>query len=171
MGSHSHCTRQGERRKAVLSSAAAWFSFVTSITFNIFQCFVRNKSPWRGSHGLPGIRTCCSRVSSICHCIYIGMHFGCSGLFVLPDDSVITKFLSFTFQVHRGEITVPWHRALAQPLMLVLLILFALIAYIYLRNGGKAQRRCEMPGSTRKISGGTKGIKADWLLHYIEKCV
>lgn len=72
-GSHLHCARQGDWRKAILNGAAAWFSFVILITFNNFQCFVSSKSPCRGSHGLPGIRTCCSHVTSVCQCTYIWM--------------------------------------------------------------------------------------------------
>lgn len=106
--SHPWCVRQGDRRKTVLSGAAAWFSFVILIAFNNFPSFVPNKSPCQGFHGLPGIRTCCSHVTSICHCSYIWMQ-----TYVLAvqvglcywTDSAIMRFLSFTFHICTREST------------------------------------------------------------------
>lgn len=66
-GSCPHCVGQGDRRKAVLSGAAAWFSFDSFIfiAFNNFLCFVTNKSPCQGPHSLPGITAGCL-VSPLC---------------------------------------------------------------------------------------------------------
>lgn len=167
-GPHPHCARQGDRRKAVLNSAAAWFSFVIFLTFNNFQCFVRNKSPCRGFHGLPGIRTCCSHVTPICHCTYIRMRFVCSVLFVLLDW--LSHYEVSKFHLPRKYMRAQWApRALPQLLTRPLPILCAAIAYIYLSDGGKARRRHEMPGSITKVSEDTKSSGADWLLGYIAK--
>lgn len=111
-GSYPHCVGQDDRRKAVLSSAAAWFSLDIFIAFNNFLCLCYDKSPCQGPHGLPGITACCSHVTSMCHYIHevVGIHFVCSGLFVLQDRPSHCEVSGFHLpNTHTWE-----HSALAQ---------------------------------------------------------
>lgn len=110
-GSHPNCVGQGGRRKAVLSSAAAQFSLDIFIAFNNFLCFVTNKSPSQGpSRHYSWLFT----VTSMCHYMHgtVGMHFVCSGLFVLQDWPSHCEVSEFHLpNAHTWE-----HSALAQGL-------------------------------------------------------
>lgn len=130
-GAHPHCVGQGDRRKAVLSSAAAQFSFDSFIfiAFNNFLCSVMNKSPCQGTHSLPGIAAGCSHITSMCHYTQgvAGMHFVCSGLSVLQNQPSHCEVSEFHLpSTHRWEPS-----ALAKLLTLALVILFSLIEYLF----------------------------------------
>lgn len=163
-GSYPHYVGQGDRRKAVLSSAAARFSFDIFIAFNNFLCFVTSKSPWQGAHGLPGITAGCSHVTSVCHCLHgvLGMHFVCSGLFVLQDWPRHRDVSEFHLpSTHTWE-----HSALAQG--------FGPAAHtgigdlLHLQNIYLSSEKT-WNAWQHKVSEDAKGDGAEWFLHYIAK--